>query len=108
MTDQNLPLEDDEDEAPSAEELAQIRLATPADAAAVDALVLGHCTDRWAKVAEVVGASLDDFEAAFPRLPYVYLQLRLAELVQRGRLEAQGDVMAMRHAEIRLAPPAQK
>ena len=111
MTDHDLsrPEDDDEeDEEPTAEELAQIRLATPADTSAVDSLVLSHCPHQWTKVATVVGASLDDFEAACPRLPYVYLQLRIAEMVRQGLLEAQGDVMAMRHAEIRRPPPPQK
>lgn len=96
-------MEDDDydDDEPSAEELSRIRLATSADADAVDALILSHCSNDWSKVATVVGLSLDDFEARFPHLPYVYMQLRLAELVHQGRLEAQGDVMAMRRSEVR-------
>lgn len=98
------PEEDDDlaDEGPSPEELAEVRKATPQDAAAVDALILGRCETAWRKVAWVVGSLLDAFEAACPALPYVYLQLRIAELVRQGRLQARGDVMAMRHSEVRL------
>jgi hypothetical protein len=35
-------------------------------------------------------------------LPYVIVQVRVAALVELGLLEAQGDVMAMRHSEVRL------
>lgn len=95
--------DDFDDEEPTAEELAQIRNATPQEAAAVDELVLAQCSDQWCKVAMVIGSSLDEFEARFPNLPYVYMQLRIAELVEQGRLEARGDVRVMRHSEIRLA-----
>lgn len=91
-----------EDEGPTPEELAKIRKATPQDAAAVDELVLGKCAGRWRKVAMVVGSSLEEFDVRFPNLPYIYMQLRIVELIEKGRLEAQGDVMSMRHSEIRV------
>ncbi len=91
-----------EDEAPTAEELEQIRRTTPADAAVVDALLLAHCTDQWRKVAMVVGSSLDEFEARFPALPFVYLQLRIQALADQGRLESNGDLRFMQHSEVRL------
>ena len=90
-----------EDE-PSPEEWALMRQATPAEAAAVDALILGHCTDHWQKVAMVVGSSLDDYDATFSHLPYVYMQVRMLDLIERGRIECQGDVMSMRTSEVRL------
>jgi hypothetical protein len=92
-----------EDE-PSAEEWALMQQATPAEAAAVDALVLGHCTEHWQKVTMVVGASLDDFDARLSHLPYVYMQLRLRALVEQGVLESRGDIMSMRTADVRCSP----
>lgn len=97
---------DYEDEGPTAEEMALIRSATPDQAGAVDHLLLTACTERWRKVAMVVGASLDEYDRQFPDIPYVYMQFRLLSLVERGVLEAQGDVMAMRHSEVRLAKAA--
>jgi len=94
--------DDYDDEEPTPEELERIRSATPSDAAAVDALILGKCGSRWQKVAMVVGASLDEYDAKFPHLPYVYMQVRMLELVESGALEAQGDVMSMRISEVRL------
>ncbi len=98
--------EDDDfgdDAGPSPEELARIRQAGPQAEAAVDALVLRHCGPAFAPVADVVGAALDAFEAAHPQLPYVYLQMRLADLARRGVVQVQGDPMSLRRAQVRLA-----
>lgn len=93
------------DEGPTAEELALIRQLSPQDAEAADALVLGHCSGQWQKVAMVVGAALDEFDARFPGLPYICMQVRMLELQGQGRLEIRGDVMAMRQSEVRLPAP---
>jgi Protein of unknown function len=101
-TDDAMDPDEADDDEPSPEEWALMRQATPAEAAAVDALVLGQCTDHWQKVAMVVGSSLDDYDARFSHLPYVYMQVRLLDLIERGRIECQGDVMSMRTSEVRL------
>lgn len=90
------------DDQPTLEELAKIRRATSADTAAVDALILLSCSDRWCKVAGVVGASLHEFDARFPHLPYVYMPVRMVAMERSGTLEVQGDPMAMRFSEVRL------
>jgi hypothetical protein len=96
---------DDEHECdePTEEELVQMRAATAAEAAAVDAMVLAACARRWRKVAMVVGTTMNEFESKFPHLPFIYVQVRMQELEDLGAIEVQGDVMAMRHSEIRLA-----
>lgn len=108
MPDHLEPLEADDEENdgdPTPEELAQMRRATAADAdaAAVDALILQSCTDRWRKVAMVVGTSLKEFDAKFPHLPYVYMPVRIIAMEASGALEVQGDPMAMRFSEVRLS-----
>ncbi len=106
MPDHLEPLESDgeeNDDDPTPEESAQMRRATAADAAAVDALILQSCTDRWRKVAMVVGNSLEEFDAKFPHLPYVYMPVRIIAMEQSGALDVQGDAMAMRFSEVRLA-----
>ncbi len=98
-------LDDDDsqgDDEPTKEELDQIRRATSADAAAVDALILGKCSSQWSKVAMIVGSLLDAFEEKFPHLPYVYMPIRMLELEERGLIEIHGDVLAIRSAEVRL------
>ena len=103
-SDANLPDDPDGygDDEPSPEELAQMRQATTSDAAAVDQLILSLCTVRWQKVAMVIGSSLDEYDKRFASLPYVYMQVRMLELIERGVLEAQGDVMSMRTSQVRL------
>ncbi|MBW7831840.1 MAG: hypothetical protein H3C29_01355 [Simplicispira suum] len=95
--------DEENDDDPTPEELAQMQRATPADAAAVNALILKSCTDRWRKVAMVVGTSLKEFDAKFPHLPHVYMPVRIIEMEHSGALEVQGDPMAMRFSEVRLA-----
>ena len=90
------------DFAPSPDELAQMRRATPAQAEAVDALLLGACASAWQPVAQVVGAVLVRFEQQHPELPYLYLCTRLDALADRGAVELAGDVFDMRAAEVRL------
>lgn len=94
--------DDSQDDEPTKEELDQIRRATSADAAAVDALILGKCSSRWSKVAMIVGSLLDEFGENFTHLPYIYMPIRMLELEERGLIEIQGDVLAIRSAEVRL------
>jgi hypothetical protein len=87
---------------PSAEEIAQMRSATPKEASAVDAMILSKCSPRWRKVAMVIGELLDEFDASFAHLPLAYVQARMQELEDSRQLEIAGDVWAMRHSEVRL------
>jgi Protein of unknown function len=89
-------------ESPTAEEMAQMQGASASEAAAVDALILGVCSLHWRKVAMVVGTLMKTYDAQFPHLPFAYMQIRILDLVKRGVLESQGNVMWMRHSEIRL------
>lgn len=102
------PQSHDNEPDPTPEELELIRKATPAEQDQVDALLIRTCSVRWQKVATVVGRLLDEFEGRFAHLPYVYLQVRLLELRDRGLIDARGNVMQMRASEIRLvvAPKA--
>ena len=90
---------------PSAEEIAQMRAATPQEARAVDELILRECSPQWRKVAMVVGKILDDFDREFGHLPLAYVQARMQELADAGSIEIAGDVWAMRHSEIRTLLP---
>lgn len=90
---------------PSAEEIAQMRAATPDEARAMDELILRECSEHWRKVAMVVGKLLDEFDRAFAHLPLAYIQARRQELEDAGSVEIAGDVWAMRHSEIRKLGP---
>lgn len=90
---------------PTADEIAQMRAATPEEAAAVDKLIRRECAAHWRKVAMVVGKLLNEFDTQFEHLPYAYIQARMQELEGAGEVEIAGDVWAMRHSEIRLVAP---
>ena len=94
---------DDDCDEPTPEELAEMSLASAADAHAVDELILSKCTNTWRKVAMIVGSSLSEFDEKFEHLPYVYMPTRMVELVRAGKIEVQGNVFAMRASEIRLS-----
>ena len=87
---------------PSDEEIAQMRAASPAEAAAVDTLILRECSDRWQKVAKIVGDLIKEFDQAYPHLPFAYIQARMDELEDMGKVEIVGNVWSMRYSEIRL------
>ncbi|WP_431095313.1 DUF3658 domain-containing protein [Polaromonas aquatica] len=87
---------------PSNEEIASMRAASPAEAAAVDALILRECSDRWQKVAKIVGDLIEEFDQAYAHLPFAYIQARMDELEDMGKVEIVGHVWSMRYSEIRL------
>ncbi len=79
--------------------------SSPEERAQARAMVLVKCTDRWQKVARVVGDLLNEFEQSFPHLPFAYLQATMQALEDLGHVEIAGDAWAMRHSEIRLPHP---
>ena len=112
MTKDSIPQEHedeyDDEYDPTPEEIDLMRKATASEQAEVDALLIANCNARWQKVAMVVGNLLGEFDKRFPHLPYIYMQVRLLELEDKGLIEIQGDVMQMRASEVRLtsAPSA--
>ena len=90
---------------PTEEEIAQMRASSPEERAAAQAMVLRECSDRWQKVAKIVGDLLDEFERNYRHLPFAYLQATMQKLEDLGKVEIAGDVWAMRYSEIRLANP---
>jgi hypothetical protein len=95
-------------ESPTAEEVAQMQAASVSEALTVDELILGVCSNNWRKVAMVIGTIMSSFDAQFPHLPFAYIQVRIIDLVKRGVIESQGNVMRMRHSEIRFVSGAKK
>lgn len=75
---------------------------TPAQIQAIDTALLRHAAAEPRKVARVVSAAMWDVGAAHPGLPDVFYARRIALLVERGELEASGDLARMRWSEVRL------
>ena len=96
------PVDEPFDPGPTATEAKRIRALTPAQLAEIDATLLSHAHRQWRKAARVIGSTMLQLRESMPRIPDVYYAIRLAELVQLGQLEAQGDLRRMRFSEVRL------
>ncbi|WP_411882052.1 DUF3658 domain-containing protein [Polaromonas sp. YR568] len=88
---------------PTEEEVGLMRAAPKDVERAVDAMIVRTCTSRWQKVAKIVGNLIPELEQASTDMPIAYIQARMDELEDSGKVEIAGDVWAMRYSEIRLA-----
>ena len=88
---------------PTEEEIARMLSASKGEYEAVDSMILRECSDRFQKVAKIVGDLLKEFDRVYGHLPYCLLQARMEHLEELGRVEIAGDVWRMRYSEIRLA-----
>jgi len=68
----------------------------------IDAAIIASCRPRWNKLAIVVSRTTDAIGRRFPDLSDRFYCERIAELVDQGNLEAQGDLRYMRFSEVRL------
>jgi Protein of unknown function len=69
----------------------------------IDTAILSHVTHQWRKVARVVGAAMMTRAERVPGVNDLYYAKRVALLVEKGLIEADGDPMQIRECEIRLA-----
>lgn len=67
----------------------------------VDELILDSASDRWRKVAFVVGAVLAEVGNEAPELNDEEVANRVRNLVSDGLLESRGDLDRIRYSEIR-------
>jgi len=90
----------------SAEEQSVVANLSEMDLQAIDAAILENCSERWHKVARIVGRTEDALEKRFPGLSYVFYTLCLCQLVDEGQLDSQGNLLYMRFSEVRLSSGA--
>lgn len=90
-----------DDEPPSEYERTVIAAVAAADIAMIDAALLAHVGANWRKVAMVVAQAMTDVRGMFPEVPGVYYAQRVASLVERGLVEAVGNLRRMRFSEVR-------
>jgi hypothetical protein len=74
---------------------------TDDDVKAIDEALLASTSDRWLKVARVVGTAMLDYPCRVASIPDVYYSQRVQKLVSEGRLEYQGNLSYMRYSEVR-------
>jgi len=71
---------------------------------AIDEALLSNASDRWRKVAMVVGSTMMHLPDRVPGIPDVFYAQRVRKLVEHGLLESQGNLAYMCFSEVRLAP----
>lgn len=103
MTDEN----PEPDPSLTPEQETKVAQLSEAEVAAIDDALMGHVSQRWRKVAMVVGITMSELPERVMGIPDVYYTQRLRALVEKGRLESQGNLDYMRFSEVRLpSPPA--
>lgn len=83
--------------------LKLIAALRPDEIQAIDMALLNACDHHWRKVAWVIGTVMSSMPDRVPGIPDTFYAKRMAEMVAKGRLEAQGDLSRMRYSEVRLA-----
>jgi hypothetical protein len=77
---------------------------TEADLLAIDAATIANIVDNWRKVARVVGTTISEFadQSLYPGLGDVFYAQRIRLMVEKGLVEAVGDLKRMGYSEVRL------
>ena len=68
----------------------------------IDEKLVSFATNRWQKVAKIVGMTVQNLQSRVIGIPDVYYAQRVSKLVKNGVLESQGNLQYMRFSEIRL------
>jgi hypothetical protein len=68
---------------------------------AIDNALIENTSDKWRKVAMVVGTTMMDLPCRVEGIPDVYYSQRVQKLVKDGLLESQGNLSFMRYSEVR-------
>jgi ubiquinone biosynthesis protein UbiJ len=69
----------------------------------IDEALLSNISTQWRKVARVVGTTMSEQENRIKGIPDIFYAQRVAHLVQKGHIELQGNIEAMRFSEVRIA-----
>ncbi|HEU5134435.1 MAG TPA: DUF3658 domain-containing protein, partial [Steroidobacteraceae bacterium] len=75
---------------------------TQDDLLEMDRVLVAQASTGWRKVARIVAGAIDALSARLPDVPDVYYAQRVRNLVAAGQLESQGNLLFMRHSEVRL------
>ena len=78
-----------------------IEQLTDDDVKVIDEALFASTSDRWRKVARVVGTAMLDYPCRVENIPDVYYSQRVQKLVSEGLLESQGNLFYMRYSEVR-------
>jgi hypothetical protein len=90
----------------SAEEQSVAVQLNETDRKMIEATIMANCSERWRKVAWVVVRTVDALKTRYPGLTYVFYTECLCRLVDEERLDLDGDLLYIRHSEVRLPTQA--
>jgi hypothetical protein len=85
----------------NAEQSLRVSRLTQEDLWEMDRVLLTQASQRWRKVARIVGMTIDELSERFPDVPDIYYAQRVRHLVETGQLESQGNLAYMRYSEVR-------
>jgi len=68
----------------------------------IDSALLSNISSQWRKVARVVGTTMSEQESRIKGIPDVFYAQRILQLAQKGLIESQGNLQAMRYSEVKL------
>ena len=88
---------------PSTREGTQAASLTPADLQRIDECLLSHTSQKWQKVAKIIGSTMTVLGRQFPGVPDVFYAQRIKHLAEAGAIEAVGDLDRIRYSEVRIA-----
>ena len=84
------------------EQLDLVSKLSEADLNLIDSALLSNVSPQWRKVARVVGTTMNEIDNKIIGIPDVFYSQRIVRLVDKGLIESQGNIKAMRYSEIRL------
>jgi hypothetical protein len=85
------------------EQQERVAALSPAEVQAIDEALLANMSERWRKVARVVGTTMSNLQDRPIGVPDLYYAGRVREFVTQGLIESQGNLTYMRYSEVR--PP---
>ena len=83
------------------EQLLLVAELTESEVEAIDNALLANASEKWQKVARVVGTTMMELPCRVEGIPDVFYSGRIKRLVEVGLLESQGNLSHMRYSEVR-------
>ena len=69
----------------------------------IDSALLSNISAQWRKVARVVSTTMTEHKNRIIGIPDVFYAQRVSHLAEKGIIESQGNLKAMRFCEVRVS-----
>ncbi len=84
------------------EQVELVNKLSEIDIKKIDKALLSNTCKYWRKVARVVGTTMLELSEHIPGIPDVFYAQRIQYLVEKGKLESEGNLAYMTYSEVRL------